>query len=87
MLQRLALLAAMAMCLGQSAGGAHLHLDELEEEACILCGFSDPGQGLDLEGVDSRPSECRPTNNVPLFSAILVSRPFEVSRSRDPPIS
>lgn len=87
MLQRLALLAAMAMCLGQSAADVHLHLDEHEDEACIVCGFSDPGQGLDVEGVDGVPSEWRPADSVPLFSTFLVSRQFEVSRSRDPPIS
>ena len=87
MLQRLALLAAMALCLGQSAADAHLHLDELEDEACIVCGFSDPGQGLDVEGVDGVPSEWCPADSVPLFSTLLVSRQFEVSRSRDPPVS
>ena len=87
MLQRLALLAAVALCLGQSAADAHLHLDELEEEVCVVCGFSDPGQGLDVECVVSQPSEWRRADSVPVFSAVLVLRPFEVGRSRDPPIS
>ena len=87
MLQRLALLAAVALCLGQSAADSHLHLDALEEEVCVVCGFSDPGQGLDVEGVVSQPPEWCPADSVPVFAAILVLRPFEVSRSRDPPVA
>ena len=87
MLQRLALVAAVALFLGQSVAAAHLHLDEHEEQACTLCAVSDPGHGRDVERVDGRPSELRPTDSVPVFSAILVCRPFEVSRSRAPPVS
>lgn len=85
--QRLALLAAVALFLGQSVADVHLHLDEHEEEVCTLCAVSDPGHGRDVERVDGRSSESRPTDSVPVFSAILVRRPFEVSRSRAPPVS
>lgn len=85
--QRLALFAAVALFLGQSVADVHLHLDEHEEEVCTLCAISDPGHGLNVERVDGRPFEWRPTESVPVFSAILAPRPFEVSRSRAPPVS
>ena len=87
MLQRFAWLAALVLCFGQAAADTHLHLDEIEEEVCALCVFSEPGHVVDVGGADAQPRAWRRTNSVPLVSAILSPRPFEVSRSRAPPIS
>ena len=85
--QRFAWLAALVLCFGQADADTHLHLDEFEEDVCTLCGFSDPGHVQDVGSADSQPRAWRRTNSVPVFSAILSPRPFEVSRSRAPPIS
>ncbi len=87
MLQRFAWLAALVLCFGQAAADTHLHLDEIEEEICTLCGFSDPGDVLDAGCADSQPRAWRRTDSVPVYSATLSPRPFEVSRSRAPPVS
>ena len=87
MLQRLVCVAAMVLCLGQAVADAHLHLDEIEEEACTVCAFSDPGQILIAECIEGQPSEWRRSECVPVFSAVLSPCPFEVARSRAPPIS
>jgi len=85
MLQRLALLAALVLYFGQSVADAHLHLDEHEEDACPVCAISDPGHILDVGGADGEPQAWHRINSVPVFSAVLSPRPFEVSRSRAPP--
>ena len=87
MLQRYAWLAALVLCFGQVVDDTHLHLDEIEEEFCALCGFSDPGHVQDVGSADSQPRAWCRTNSVAVFSATLSPRPFEVSRSRAPPIS
>ena len=87
MLQRFAWLATLVLCFGQAAADTHLHLDEIEEEVCTLCGFSDPGHLVAVGSADGQRRAWRQADSVPLFSAILAPRPFEVSRSRAPPIS
>lgn len=86
-LQRFASLAVVVLCFGQAVADAHLHLDEIEEEVCTVCSFSDPGHILDVGGADGQPSAWHRTNSVPVSSAVLSPRPFEVSRSRAPPVS
>lgn len=84
---RLALLAGLVLCVAQLVADAHLHLDGHEEEgACAICGISDPGYILDVEGADRESRAWRRTDNVPVSSAILSPCRFEVSRSRAPPI-
>ena len=87
MLHRFAWLTALVLCFGQTAADTHLHLDEIEEEVCTLCGFSDPGHVVDHGGADGQPRAWRRINSVPVFSSILSPRRFEVSRSRAPPVS
>lgn len=87
LLQRFAWLAAVVLCFGQAAADTHLHLDEIEEEVCTLCGFSDPGHLLDVGGTEGQPCAWHRTDSVPVFSATLSPRPFEVSRARAPPVS
>ena len=86
MLQRLALLAALALYLGQSVADAHLHLDEHEEDVCLVCAIADPGHILDVRGASGQPQAWHRIDSVPVFSAILSPRPFEVSHSRAPPV-
>ena len=86
MLQRLALLAALAPYLGQSVADAHLHLDEHEGDVCSVCAISDPGHILDVRGAGGQPQAWHRMDSVPVFAAILSPRPFEVSRSRAPPV-
>ena len=76
MLQRFAWLAALVLCFGQADADTHLHLDEIEEDVCTLCGFSDPGHVLDVGSADSQPRAWRRTNSVPVFSAILSPPPI-----------
>lgn len=85
--QRFAWLAAVTLCFGQAAADTHLHLDEIEEEVCTLCGFSDPEDILDVGGTEAQPHAWHRTDSVPVFSANLSPRRFEVSRSRAPPVS
>ena len=86
MLQRLTSLAVLVLCIGQSAADVHLHLDEHEDEVCTLCAISDPGHILDLRGADGESWAWRRVGKVPVFSALLAPRLFEVSRSRAPPV-
>ena len=85
---RFALLAALVLCVAQLVADAHLHLDGHEEEgACAICGISDPGYILDVGRADRELRAWRWTDNVPVSSATLSPRPFEVSHSRAPPVS
>ena len=84
---RLALLAALVLCVAQLVADAHPHLDGHESEgACAICGISDPGYILDAGGADRESRAWCRTDNVPVPSATLSLRRFEVSRSRAPPI-
>ena len=87
LLQQWALLAALVLCVGKSAADTHLHLDEHEEKACTLCAIFEPGHVPDTGLVDDRPVEWRRSDDVPVFSATLSPRPYEVGRPRAPPIS
>lgn len=87
LLRRLALLAVLVLCAGQSLAAAHLHLDEHEEEDCTLCAISDLGHVPDVECVDAQRPERWRSNDVTPSSAILSPRPYEVARSRAPPVS
>ena len=92
-LQYWVLLAALVFCVGQSVADTHLHLDEHGghgghgEQACTLCAIFEPGHVPDTGSVETRPSEWRRSNNVPVFSATLSPRPYEVGCPRAPPIS
>lgn len=85
MLQRLALLGAFVLYLGQSVADAHLHFDEHEEDVCSVCAISDPGHILDVRGTDGQSQPWHRVDSVLVFSIILSPSPFEVSRSRAPP--
>jgi len=85
--QRWALLAALALCVGQAAADVHLHLDEHEAEACTFCAISEPGHVLDIGQVDAQPSDWQLSNSLPASSAALSRRPYEISRPRAPPVS
>ena len=87
MLRRLAWLVALPLCFGQAAADTHMHLDEVEEHGCTPCGFSDPGFVLDVEGTEAPPRTWYPAGSVPVFSAALSPRPFEVGHARAPPVS
>ena len=85
-LQRWALLAALLLCVGQSVADVHLHLLEDEEEVCTLCAICEPDHVPEVGRVDARPSEARRCNGLPVYSATLSPRPFEVVRPRAPPV-
>ena len=85
--QRLALLAALVLCVGQSVADAHLHLDEQEEEVCTFCAISEPGHVPDIGQVVALPSESRRSDRLPEYSATIAPRPYEVARPRAPPVS
>lgn len=85
--QRWALLAALALCVGQAAADVHLHLDEHEAEGCTLCAISEPGHVLHVGQVDAQPSDWQLSNSLPTSSAALSRRPYEISRPRAPPVS
>ena len=84
--QRWAVLAVLALCVGQSVADAHLHVDE-EEENCALCAISEPGYVPDIGGVVALPSEARRPDRLPEYSATLSPRPYEAARPRAPPVS
>ena len=86
LLQRLTLLAVLGLCVGQSVADTHLHLDEHETEVCTLCAISDPGHILDVPEADGHTQAWHRIDSVPVFSVVLSPRPFEVSRSRAPPV-
>ena len=86
-LQRLAWLAALTLCFGQAAADTHLHLDEIEEEVCTLCGFSDPGDILDVGATEGQPLAWHRNDSVPVFVTPRSPRPFEISHARAPPVS
>ena len=75
------------LCVGHSVGDAHAHLDAHEEEACTLCAISEPGHAPEVGWVDAQPSEWRWSDSLPVVSATLPPRPYEVVRSRAPPFS
>ena len=84
--KRWALLAALAVCVGQSVADAHLHLDE-EEEVCTFCAISEPGHVPDTGQVLALPPESRRPDRLPEYSATLSPRPYEAARPRAPPVS
>ena len=87
LLQRLALLAAIVLCVGQSFADAHLHFDAQEEQACTLCAISEPGHVPEIGWVDAQPPvRCR-THAVRVFSTTIAPRSFEARPSRAPPVS
>lgn len=86
-LRRWVLLGALALCVGQSIADAHLHFQENEEEVCALCAISEPDQLPEVGWVDARPSEWRLFTGLPVYSATLAPRPYEVVRPRAPPVS
>ena len=87
LLQRLALLAAMVLCVGQSFADAHLHFDAQEEQACTFCAISEPGHVPEVGWVDVQPPvRCR-THAVPVFSTTIAPRSYEARPSRAPPVS
>ena len=86
LLRAWALLAVLVLCIGQTTAAAHVHFDEHGEEECTLCAISDPGHVLDAGWVDAQPSEWCRSNSVPVFSAVLSPHPYEVARSRAPPV-
>ena len=85
--QRWALLAALVLCVAHSVADTHVHLDEHEEEVCTLCAISEPGHIPGVGQVDAGPSECQRSNSLPVASATLCPRRYEVGRPRAPPIS
>ena len=87
LLQRWASLAALLLCVGHAVADTHVHLDEHEEEACTLCVIVEPSHVPLVGWVDARPSEWWPSNSMPVVSATLSPRPYEVGRPRAPPIS
>ena len=86
-LRRWALLAALVLWAGQSVADAHLHYHENEEEVCTLCAVSEPDHVPEVERVDARPSEWCLFTGLPVYSATLAPRPYEVVRPRAPPVS
>lgn len=86
-LLRWVLLAALVLCAGQSVADAHLHYQENEEEVCTLCAISEPDHVPGVERVDARPFEWRLFTGLPVYSATLAPRPYEVVRPRAPPVS
>ena len=84
-LRRWASFAALVLCVGPSVGDAHVHLDAHEEAACTLCAISEAGHAPEVGWVDTQPSEWRWSDSLPLVSATLAPRPYEVVRSRAPP--
>lgn len=82
-----ALLGALALCLGQTVGDTHVHLDEHEEEFCTVCAIADPGPVPEIGRLDALPTGWRRSNSLPVFSATLPPRPYETGRPRAPPIS
>ena len=87
LLQRWASLAALLLCVGHSVADTHVHLDEHEEEVCTLCAIVEPGHATEAGCVAARPSQGFPCNSMPVVSATLSPRPYEVGRPRAPPIS
>ena len=85
--QRYALLAALVLCLVHSLADTHVHVDEHEEEVCTLCAISEPGHVPEVGRLDAPPSEWRHSKSLPVVSAALSPRPYEVGRPRAPPIS
>ena len=83
----MAILAALALCVGQSVADAHLHLDEQEEEVCTFCAISEPGHAPDIGQVVALPSELHRSDRLPEYSATLSPRPYEAARPRAPPVS
>lgn len=86
-LQRWALLAALVACAGHSVADTHVHLDEREEEVCAFCAISETGHVPEVGCLDARPSGWRRSNSLPVVSATLSPRPYEVAGPRAPPIS
>ena len=86
-LRRWASLAALLLCVGHSVADTHVHLDEHEEEVCTLCAIAEPGHVREVGWVDAQPSEWFPSHRVPVVSATLSPRPYEIGRPRAPPVS
>ena len=86
-MQRWTLLAALVLCVGHSAAEAHVHLDEHEEEVCTLCAISEPGHVPEVGSVGARPSQWRLADSLPVVSATLSPRPYEIGHPRAPPCS
>ncbi|MCY4013940.1 MAG: hypothetical protein OXG82_14635 [Gammaproteobacteria bacterium] len=81
------MLAASLLWVGQAVADTHVHLDEHEEEVCTFCAISEPGHVPEISRLDALPPEWRRSNSLPVSSATLSFRPYEVARPRAPPLA
>ena len=84
---RWAFLAAFTLFVGQTVADTHVHLDEHEEELCTVCAISEPGHVPEVGRVDAQPSQWHRSDSLPMYSATVSPRPYEVARPRAPPVS
>ena len=83
----IAVLAVLVLCVGQTVAAAHVHFDEHEEEVCTLCAISEPGHVPEVDRGYVQPFEWCRFNSSPVYSATVSPHPYEVARSRAPPVS
>ena len=71
---------------GQTLADTHVHVDEHQAEVCTFCAISEPGYVPEISRPAALPPESRRSNSLPVFSATLSHRPYEVARPRAPPV-
>ncbi len=82
-----ALLAALALCVGQTVGDTHVHLDEHEEDACTVCAICDPGHVPQTGPADAQLPEWRRSGSLPVYSAAASPSLYQAAKPRAPPFS
>ena len=81
-----AFLAVLALCVGQTVGDTHVHIEEHEDEVCTVCAISEPGHDAEVEQAEAQPQWHQPDSPA-TSSAPLPPRPYADGRPRAPPIS
>ncbi len=79
--------AAIVLCGAQVLDDRHLHDTTVPEELCSVCGCSESALALAGSGSALQALPWAHVDYPWAVSAPLVSRPFENSRSRAPPVS
>ena len=86
-LQRWVLFAAFVLYVVCSVADVHLHLDEHESEECTFCVISETSHVPDIASVNHRRIDLGWYDGIPVISATLSPRLYEVGHPRAPPIS